>query len=224
MLDTRGEVRGIGPLLVEMSNPFFHGNSGGPVVHLKSGRVLAAVEGASKVTPTDSLDTASLASHDSAITGSMRYFGVRVDNVPSWVAYDWPQFLNETTYISNFHDLSRCLDAFMNGAAYERAHVASLDENGHPPVRYYLKNAKLVEIQQNFHQMATDADTSQRMDAAREMVMDLQGLANTDLDAMQNPNNFYPFNQVRAKEEVAYRKFLLKELDNAGDKISDMGH
>jgi hypothetical protein len=176
------------------------------------------------VTPTDELDKASFASKDSAITGSMRYFGLRLDNVPRWEPYDWNRFLTETTFIRDFHDLSRCLDSYMNGASYDRAHVSSPDENGRPDGRYYLKNPKIQTVHDNYHHLSTDADASQKLDATREMIMDLQGIAGTDMDAIQNPNNFYSYDQIRVGYEIKYRKWLQKEIENYGDKISDMGH
>ncbi len=224
VLDTKGTVLGVGPERIEFSNPIYHGNSGGPVFHTKSGKVIAIVTQGIKVRPQDDLDKASLANKNSAITGTMRYFGLRPDTVPKWETYDWAQFLNQTTFINNFHDTSRCLDSFMNGAHYEKAHVASADENGPPTAMYYLKNAKLVTAHDNYHRMSTDADESQRLDASREVVMDLEGVAGADMDAIQNPGNFYAFEAIRAQQELKYRQALQKEIENVGDKISDMGH
>jgi hypothetical protein len=154
----------------------------------------------------------------------MRYFAYRLDTVPKWETYDWNQFLNETTFIDNFHDMSRCLDSFMNGSQYEKARVATSDEYGPPNALYYLKNAKLTLARDNYHHLATDADDSQRLDASREMVMDLEGLAATDMDAIQNPSNFYAFDQIRVQQEIKYRQALEKEIESYGDKISDLGH
>jgi hypothetical protein len=224
VLDTHGTVLGVGPERIEISNPIYHGNSGGPVVHLKSGRVIAVVTQALKVRPQDDLDRASFANKNSAIIATMRYFGLRVDTVPKWEAYDWPQFLDETTFISNFHDLSRCLDSLMNGAAYERAHLATGDEYGPPNSQYYQKNPKIVAAHDNFHRLSTDADQSQKLDASREMVMDLDGIAATDMDAIKRPGNFYSFDEIRVQQEIKYREALQKEIDSAGDRISDMGH
>jgi S1-C subfamily serine protease len=224
VLDTTGMVLGIGPQLIEVSNPVYHGNSGGPVIHTKTGKVLAVVTGAREVNVSDAVDKASFGNKNSAITGSMRYFGLRLDTVPTWETYDWNRFLSETTFLKNFHDQSRCLDSFMNGAGYEKAHLAGTEENGHPDSRYYLRNDKIVTAHDNYHKMATDADDSQRLDATREMVMDLEGIADADMDAIQNSGNFYGFDQQRAAQEVKYRKALRTEIENLGNKISDMGH
>jgi len=224
VLDTKGSVLGVGPERVEFSNPIYHGNSGGPVFHAKSGKVIAVVTQAFKVRADNAIDKASFENKNSAITGTMRYFGLRLDTVPKWETYDWAQFLNQTNFINNFHDVSRCLDSFMNGARYEKAGLVSTDEYGPPSATYYMKNAKLVAAHDNFHRLTADADQSQRLDAGREIIMDLDGVASSNLETMQNSNNFYSYEAIRAQQEVKYRQALQKEVESAGDKISDMGH
>jgi hypothetical protein len=224
VLNTKGKVLGIGPEKIEFDNPIYHGNSGGPVFHTKSGKVLAVVTQAMKVNVSNDIDKASFANKNSAITGSMRYFGLRLDTVPQWEAYDWNRFLSETTFLKNFHEQSRCLDSYINGARYEKAHLASADENGPPNSQYYLRNEKIQTAHDNYHKLSADADSSQKLDAGRELVMDLEGIAGADMDAIQKTVNFYSFDQHQAAQEIKYRKYLRTELESAGDKISDMGH
>ena len=111
MLNTQGKVLGIGPERIEIDNPIYHGNSGGPVFHTKSGKVLGVVTEAMKVDVTDALDKASFASRNSAISGSMRYFALRLDTVSTWLPIDSRRFQNETTFLDQFHEQSRRLDA-----------------------------------------------------------------------------------------------------------------
>ena len=224
VLDTKGTILGIGPEQIEISNPIYHGNSGGPVVHVKTGKVLAVVTMARKVDTSNALDKASFENKNSAIAGAMRYFALRIDTVPQWETLDWNRFLNETTFLKNFHQQSRCLDSYMNGARYESAHLSTTDENGPPDSRYFLRNEKIATAKENFHKFSTDADSSQRLDAGRELIMTLEGVANEDMDAIQNPTNFYAFNQLRAQHEIKYRKALVGEIEKMGDKMSDMGH
>jgi hypothetical protein len=224
LLNTKGTVMGLGPERIEFSNPIYHGNSGGPVFHPKTGKVLAVVTMGQKVKPTDDLDKASFANANSAITATMRYFGLRLYTVPKWEVFDWNRFLTETTFLKQFHDHSRELDSFINGATYERAKLASADENGPPDSRFWLRNPKIQTIQDNYHRLATDSDQSQRLDAIREEVMDLESVADADMAAIQNPANFYGFDQKRAAQEVEYRKALRTEVEKYGNKISDMGH
>ena len=224
VLDTKGKVLGVGPDRIEIDNPIYHGNSGGPVIHTRTGKVIAVVTMGQKMKPTDDLDRASFDNKNSAITATMRYFGLRLDTVPKWEVYDWNRFLTETTFLKNFREQSRCIDSYVNGVGYERAHMATADESGPPDSHYWLHNDKLQTIHDNFHRLATDSDQSQKLDAVREEVMDLDGLADADMAAIQDPANFYSFDAIRAAQEVKYRKALRGEIDKYSDKVSDMGH
>ncbi len=85
MLDTKGEIVGIGPRKVETNSPFYEGNSGSPVLHLKSGKVIAVasyVEFDSK--KSSRVSEASRADKKSAIKGDARYFSYRIDSVKKW--------------------------------------------------------------------------------------------------------------------------------------------
>ena len=226
VLNTKGKVVAIGPQQIEFSNPIYHGNSGGPVFHTASGKVVAVVTQARKVGISDDLDKASFENKGSAITGSMRYFGYRIDTVPSWEPYDWKRYLNETTFLKEFHKQSRYLDSFLNGARYEKAHLAQAGDGAGPPdSKFYLSDEKLRTADSNFHQLSGSSDSSQRLDAVREMMrMNLQGFSDSDMTSIQNSHNFYSFDQLQAKQEIEYRKFLKSELDTIGGNISDLGH
>jgi hypothetical protein len=225
VLNTKGEVVGIGPDKVEISNPIYHGNSGGPVFHLGSGKVIGVVEGAMQVRPSDEIDKASAANAKSAITGTMRYFALRLDTVPAWEPYDPDRFLAQTTFLKNFEELNRCIDSYLNGTRYEKAGLTSMNiEEGAPNSKYYLKNDKIRGFADNYHQLAADADKGQRLDAQRELVMDLEGQAELDLATIQDPTNFYSFEETRAKAAYDYRKGLQTELGTLENKLGDLGH
>jgi hypothetical protein len=49
---------------------------------------------------------------------------------------------------------------------------------------------------------------------------DLNSLADADMDTVQQTDIFYTFDQQRAKDELAYRKALKKELDEMGNNVS----
>ena len=48
----------------------------------------------------------------------------------------------------------------------------------------------------------------------------LDDIANIDMDAIQNPNNFYSFDRQRAKDEADYRKALKTELNTISNNVS----
>ena len=207
-VNTGGKVIGIGPQRVEFDNPIYHGNSGGPVFHTKSGKVIGVVTEVTKVDTSDELDKASFANPNSALGHTMRYFGLRLDTVPKWEPYDWKQLQTETTFLEEFHQQSKCLDSYLNA------------KEGTPEARLYLTDEKLRTAEENFEQQAAGGDSSQRLDALRQLLFDLNGIADTNMAAIQDSNNFYAFDRQQASDEANYRMNLKKQLDFFGSDIS----
>jgi hypothetical protein len=221
VLNTHGSVVAVGPDRVEVSNPIYHGNSGGPVFDSKNGQVLAVVTQATKVDTDDELSKSSLASRDSAITGSMRYFGLRLDTVPEWQTYDPAQYQTETTFLDQFHAQTRRLDSYLNSSDKTDSEASKRgDENAAPDSTLYLTDDGIVKARSDFIQSVSGADAAGRLDAVRRWLFSMDNIADTNVDGADNPNNFYSFEQKRAREEVAYRKALKKELDTVGDDVS----
>jgi hypothetical protein len=221
VLNTHGTVLGVGPGRIEFTNPIYHGNSGGPVFHTKSGKVIGVVTQAMKVDVTDDLDKASFASRTSAITASMRYFGLRLDTVPKWEVYDMVQFQTQTTFLEQFHQQSRRLDSYLNSsAATDTAASGNNDDNSAPDSKLYLTDDKIRKAHEEFMEHVNGADGAEKLDAFRSWLFELNSIADSNMDPIQDMNNFYTFNQQRAREEIAYRKALRKELDGFGDDVS----
>jgi S1-C subfamily serine protease len=214
-LKTKGSVVGIGPQRVEFDNPIYHGNSGGPVMDTNCGKVVAVATGAIRMSPTDDLDKNSFASSNSAIKGPMRYFGLRVDTVPSWQNYDQDQFVQEGVFLKSFHLESRALDSYMNGATYERTGVASAE--GYPDSKFYLTNEKIRTADQSWRHAAEGDD---KQTALQELIWTLGTLANGDVGAVQNPLTFYHYDQEMAIHELAYRKALITQIGNLQSSVN----
>jgi hypothetical protein len=210
MLSTPGTVLALGPQRVEISNPIYHGNSGGPILHVKSGKVIGVVTEAMQVDTSNALDKASFSNQNSAISGQMRYFGLRLDSVPHWDGYSWQRFNNESLFLSQFHERSKCLDSYLNTGAKD------MSEWG----LYYLKDEKVKAANEHLSDMATGGDSSQRMEAWRNLIFELTAVADTNLSDIENLGNFYSFDQIQAKQEAAYREHLKKEIDDMSNDLS----
>lgn len=213
MLNTQGKVLGIGPERIEFDNPIYHGNSGGPVFHLKSGKVLGVVTEAIKVDVSNDLDKTSFASRNSAISGSMRYFGLRLDTVSAWVPIDWRQFGIETAFLDQFHEQSLRLDSYLNSAH------DSTDADS----KLYLNDEKITKATDRFQHDSSGSDTGQQLEALRGLLFDLQGIADNNMDQIKDMNNFYSFDKDRAQDEFDYRKALKAELDAIGNNVTKLG-
>ncbi len=218
VLDTVGKILGIGPDRIEFDNPIYHGNSGGPILDTKTGQVIGVATEGVKVNLGDALDKASYASRNSAITGTVRYFGLRLDTVPEWVPIDWNRFQLETSFLDQFHHQSRDLDAYLNPPSeQEIAKDPDLD------TKPYLANKKIMQANSNYvRQSAVNDDSSQQLQAFRQLLFELTSIADTDTSSLQDMNNFYSFDQARAKDETSYRTELKTELDTIGNDISRM--
>jgi len=216
VLNTEGKVLGVGPDRIEISNPIFHGNSGGPVIDTASGKVLGVVTYASTVEPSDAVDKASMANAASAISGPMRYFGLRVDNVSKWEPYDIEVFFRESTLLKEFHENSRCLDSLLNGAQYEKTNLVSY---GAPDSKYYLRNDKIRQLTSKYKPTVSGLDNGERVELLREYNLDLEAFADSGVDNIQNPSNFYSFERQDCAKELAYRRALKAELKKLEDKI-----
>jgi S1-C subfamily serine protease len=214
MLDTQGMVQALGPQKVEISNPVYHGNSGGPIFHIKSGKVIGVVTEGLKVDTSDALDLASYRNSNSAIKGTMRYFGLRLDTVTNWQNYTWTRFENETQFLHEFHERSMCLDSYLNSKDGDTTDFGT----------YYMHDEKIKETNQQINDMeSSSSDTSAQIDTARNLVFSLGGLADTDMEQIQVPSNFYGFDALRAKDEIDYRQALKKEIDQMSDNVESLG-
>jgi S1-C subfamily serine protease len=209
MLSTGGKLLGIGPDRIEFDNPVYHGNSGGPVFHLNSGKIIGVVTEAVKVDLTDEVDKASFSNRNSAIGHLVRYFGLRLDTVPNWEAYDWNTFQGETAFLDRFDKENRCLDSYINAP-----------NDNKPEDVLWREDSRIAKANTDCFDQRSGADASQQMDAIRELWSEIRDIANTDTDTMQNLNNFYLFERQRAKDGIAYRKALQAELDQISDNVS----
>ncbi len=219
VLNTKGKVLAIGPDRVEIDNPIYHGNSGGPVFDTKSGTVIGVVTEAMKVDVGDDLDKASFASRNSAISGSMRYFALRLDTVQTWEAYDQASFLNQTTFLDQFHEQSLRLDSYLNPPKTPNAATADSDNDS----KLYLSDERIVKARDDFASHVDNSDTSSKIDLLRQLAFDLDAIADRDVVNVQNMSNFYSYEQQEARDEMSYRKALKAEIDSFSDDISRIG-
>jgi hypothetical protein len=151
----------------------------------------------------------------------MRYFGLRLDTVSAWVPIDSRRFQIETAFLDQFHEQSRRLDAYVNARTNNQPTYPprGFYRRDNPVISsIYLSDEKIMRANANFTQQASGGDTAQRAEALRGLLFDLQCVADLNMDQIQDPANFYSFDQERARDELAYRKALKDELDAiAGD-------
>jgi hypothetical protein len=117
-----GRIVGIGPNLVEVDAPFVPGNSGSPIIHLKTGKVIgiATYMTIKKYDVTTTKRT--------MVRTEIRRFGYRLDNVRQWQPVNWAAFRQQAAQLEGITDLTDDLYSFL-GDFVENRHAVN-------PARY----------------------------------------------------------------------------------------
>jgi hypothetical protein len=141
----------------------------------------------------------------------MRYFGLRLDTVTSWLPLDAQRFQTETTFLDQFDKANHALDSYLNAP----------DDNK-PEDNTWRDNPAIVKANNDYFTQANGSDASTQLDALRQWLSKMYDIAGVNLDAIQDPKNFYSFDQEQARNEAAYRKALKAELDTRNDNLSQL--
>ena len=102
----KGRVVGVGPQLVEVDAPFQPGNSGSPIVHLKSGKVI----GVATYLTVKKYDAATKEVLKAPV---VRRFGYRLDSVKTWQPVAWPAFYAQAAEMQAIETLTGDLGNFL---------------------------------------------------------------------------------------------------------------
>lgn len=97
---TKGTIKAFGQPRLEIACPIVKGNSGGPILHLKSGKVVGLVtEAIINKSKFDELGVAASKSKKSQVS-NISYFGHRVDTVRKWSATNLKEYAKSSQIIS----------------------------------------------------------------------------------------------------------------------------
>jgi hypothetical protein len=151
----------------------------------------------------------------------MRYFGLRLDTVGAWVPIDWDRLRTETIFLKEFEDRNLALDSYLNRRHGDGSSFATGDGAKRAP--YYLHDEAIVRADDRYVHYAAGADQGQKLESLRNLVFDLNGIVDTNLDEIAVMSNFYSFDQERARAELEYRQALKKELETISDNVDQSG-
>ena len=193
-----GKVVGIGTNLVEVDAPFVPGNSGSPIVHKRTGKVIGVATYIRQRAPGVAAAF--------AMQTQVRRFGYRLDSIKTWQTIEWPKFNAEAAALKQAEDSTLDLEHLLESIASPKGlrGVAGQQKNLalRRAVDAYLEVANAgtrpsaVEIQ---------AAKQSFLDTARRICMnELPGLRATFV---------YDYFQRRATEEQAVRSELEKFFD-----------
>ncbi len=102
----KGKIVGVGPQLVEVDAPFQPGNSGSPIIHLKTGKVI----GVATYLTIKKYDAATKEVLKAPV---VRRFGYRLDSVKVWQLVNWPLFFAQAAEMNKIETLTEDLGNFL---------------------------------------------------------------------------------------------------------------
>jgi hypothetical protein len=181
---------------------------GSPLVLASSGQVVGVVDLLPQVLASSNFNDDDFDERDSTASGSIEPYGQRFDNVHGWETCDAAKLQVQAQFLESFHQHSRTLDAYLNGTGDER------------DLKLWKSDDKMKSANETFLQGIVGGDPAQRSDALHQLLFELGVVADTDMDQVQQPANFYGFQELRARDEIAYRQALKAQLDSYGDDIA----
>ncbi len=189
-----GKLVGIGPNLVEVSAEFVPGNSGSPIIHLKSGKVIG-------------IATYVIVREMDSLTGrrapQLRRFGYRLDSVKQWQSVAWPAYNDEFATIAKIQARTQDLAALL----------ADMARSGRiNPARHQNTAIKvpLEKFEQTINRSAISAQDRAR--AAQDLMAAMRSACQSDIEQAKQRLR-YDFFQHQLSEEQQARGQFYKIFD-----------
>lgn len=129
--ELKGKIVGIGPELVEVDAPFVPGNSGSPIVHVKTGKII----GIASFVQTRERDAIS---KDTTVA-QVRRFGYRLDTIKNWQDLNWQLFQREASMLRDLESFSDAYFQFWDDLERSQGRVSSLS-SVNPRIQRHLRN------------------------------------------------------------------------------------
>jgi hypothetical protein len=188
-----GKVVGIGPQLVEVSAAFVAGNSGSPIVHVKTGKVIGVATYITR--EAKNID-------EGRLTPTIRRFGFRLDSIKRWEPVRWWHYNDDYETVEKIHQRSLELLAILTRLREGKT--------THPnAVRDPMVQAPLAKFAQN---LRTSRSQKEYLDGAEEFMKGLQRASSEDIDIARRRVG-YDFFLERLAEEERLRAPIAAILD-----------
>lgn len=114
ILYASGKISGIGPDKIEHSAPTFPGNSGSPIISVKTWKVLGVHTLSQQVVGRTAGELDSLRNKKSQIR-NVRRFGYRVDTVSTWETVDWTRFSEQNKRVEEAQATIEAITSVLSG-------------------------------------------------------------------------------------------------------------
>ena len=189
-----GRLLGIGPDRIEVSAEFVPGNSGSPIIHVKTGKVIGIAT---------YLETRRFGQLADTKVGKVRRFGYRLDSVKQWQAVAWPAYQAEHTDLAKIEALTKDLAHLID----DMANDGNIDPRKHnnPVLARPLGDLDRAMTQRNL-------SAPDRQRAMQEFLATLRSATTGDIvQARQRMR--YDYFRRSLDEQAAYREQFHKIFD-----------
>ena len=115
IIQSDGKIKAFGNMRLETTTPFVSGNSGGPLIHSKSQKVVALITESldnRKAQPGRLRNQRAIKSAQSELD-EISYFGHRIDTVKKWSGTSYTQFLENEKELMQYEKSINCTVAFL---------------------------------------------------------------------------------------------------------------
>ena len=185
-----GKVVGLGPDLIEVDAPFVKGNSGSPIIHVATGKVLGVA--------TYLLQHKVNKGQGGGVTVETRRFGFRIDNVAQWEPINWQAFFAQSAQVTQIELLSEDFIKMSEDLSSvhhfvpENYQSAALKRS----IRSFLDEAKRPNLSK-----------ATQNDILRRLFSDLRTLTRSDILGFNN-RNAYDYFKHEVQDQGRFRDEL----------------
>lgn len=200
----RGKVVGIGPDRLEVSAEFIPGNSGSPIVHLKTGKVIGIATYLTR-------RYEQFGSSGSNGTVVVRRFGYRIDKVPAWEPVNWPELYAEADQLEQISKLSGDIFDFLDALRNDKEPSFATDTLRRPAQDWVSKLR------------TKNVSDSDRRSATQSFLNALRFMVRGDVDNAKARFRYTYFrNRLSSEEKVRDRMYQAfdSELVKLGSPLS----
>lgn len=196
-----GKVVGIGPNLIEVDAPFVKGNSGSPIIHLPSGKVLGVA--------TYYTERKVGEGPRGQVKVETRRFGYRLDSVTEWEPVNWQRFYAQSEQVAKIWDLSEDFIHLFNNEKSKRP--LSPDDYSSPAIQRAIREFVDATGGTGRHSSSSVAD---KKDALRRFFSDLKVIARNDIGQFDS-RNAYDYFRRQVEDESRLRDQVQEVLTKA---------
>ncbi|MGF1483267.1 MAG: serine protease [Opitutales bacterium] len=191
----KGKVKGIGPQQIEVDARFVTGNSGSPILHAQTGKVI----GVATYLITYRTDDV----RNRAGKSDTRWLGYRIDSVKNWEPVAWQRFVHEA---KEFSKIERTTDELY-------AYLSDGDLGDNPDLEDAVAMAR--------RDLSTADNRERVIDIIKTFNLRLNSVATADLKKFRKQNPYDYFSD-RAEEHERYRKAVIDFLEDSDTHLRNL--